>query len=160
MATNDYEFLTEWRVTAPRDVVFEILFDGASYPRWWPDVYLAAEAEAAPRGDVGRRVHLHTKGWLPYTLHWSAETVRVDRPAGFEIRATGDLDGRGVWTLREHGDTTEIRFDWHVRADKPVIRALSFALGPLFRWNHEWAMRRGRIRLREEIARRRADSRG
>jgi hypothetical protein len=156
MASNDYVFLTEWRVEAPRELVYDILADGEDLPRWWPDVYLSARAERPAGGEVGARVALHTRGWLPYTLRWTAETVRTDRPAGFEIRATGDFDGSGVWTFVQQGRETYIRFDWRLRAEKPILRALSFALKPLFAWNHRWAMKRGLVRLREEVARRRS----
>jgi uncharacterized protein YndB with AHSA1/START domain len=159
VATNDYAFVTEWRLEAPRELLFEILLDGEQFPRWWPEVYLSAEATPAPDGgEIGRTVRLHTKGRLPYTLRWTAETIRVDRPNGFEIRATGDFDGRGVWTLKEEGATTLVRFDWRLRAEKPILRTLSFALKPLFAWNHRWAMARGETGLRTEAARRLAAS--
>ena len=157
MASNDYEFVTEWRVEAPRELIYDILVDGEDLPRWWPDVYLEARKEPSPDGgEVGTRVHLHTRGWLPYTLRWTAETVRVDRPAGFEIRATGDFDGRGVWTLVQEGLVTYARFDWRLKANKPILAALSFALKPLFAWNHRWAMERGYESLRRVVARRAA----
>jgi uncharacterized protein YndB with AHSA1/START domain len=42
MPANEYEFLMEWRVSAPPELVYEILRDAREYPRWWPDVYLKA----------------------------------------------------------------------------------------------------------------------
>lgn len=157
MASNDYAFLTEWRVEAPRELIYDILSDGADLPRWWPDVYLSARKEPAPDGAaVGTKVHLHTRGWLPYTLRWTAETVRDDPPAGFAIRATGDFDGSGVWTFEQEGPVTHIRFDWRLRAEKPILRTLSFLLKPIFAWNHRWAMARGYEHLMEEVARRKA----
>jgi hypothetical protein len=43
-----------------------------------------------------------------------------------------------------------------LRAEKPLIKYLSFVLKPLFAWNHYWAMNRGEASLRLEVARRRA----
>ena len=155
MASNDYEFVTNWLIEAPRELVYDILSKGDDLPRWWPDVYLSARLEPSlDGGDVGTKIHLHTRGWLPYTLRWTAETVRVDRPSGFEIRATGDFDGSGVWHFDQDGPTTRIRFDWRLRAEKPILQTLSFALKPIFSWNHRWAMARGLVHLREEVARR------
>lgn len=155
MASNDYVFLTEWRIRAPHELIYDILIDGGDLPRWWPDVYLEARVERPPDGgDIGTRVRLHTRGWLPYTLNWTAETVRVDRPSGFEIRATGDFDGRGIWTFEQHGEETYIRFDWQLRADKPLLRWLSFLFKPVFSWNHRWAMARGFESLQKEVTRR------
>src|SRR5262245_35051837 len=157
MASNDYAFLTQWRIAAPKELVYDIMSRGEDLPRWWPDVYLAARIERPPDGgEVGTKLFLHTRGWLPYTLRWTAETVRVDPPAGFEIRATGDFDGTGVWSFEQDGPETHVRFDWRLRAEKPILRALSFVLKPLFAWNHRWAMARGLVHLREEVERRRA----
>lgn len=157
MATNDYAFVTEWRVEAPRELIYDILSKGEELPRWWPDVYLAVRPEyPADGGDLGAKMHFHTRGWLPYTLRWTAETVRVDRPAGFEIRATGDFDGRGIWTFVQDGAFTNITFDWRLRADKPLLRRLSFLFKPVFAWNHRWAMARGFESLRAEVQRRTA----
>jgi hypothetical protein len=35
-----------------------------------------------------------------------------------------------------------VRFHWQVNADRPFIRYLTLVLGPLFRWNHDWAIAR------------------
>ena len=37
MASNDYAFLTEWRIEAPRELIYDILVAGEDLPRWWPD---------------------------------------------------------------------------------------------------------------------------
>ena len=155
MASNDYVFLTEWTIDGPRELIYDIMIDGADLPRWWPDVYLSAEADppnAAP--GVGVKLKLHTRGWLPYTLRWTAETVMADRPGGFTITATGDFEGRGIWTFEPVGNRTHVTFDWRLRAEKPILRTLSFALKPLFAWNHRWAMARGYESLQREVARR------
>lgn len=155
MATNDYAFLTEWHVPAPPDVVFDIISDVEGYPRWWPEVYLAVDVERPPEGGhSGTRAHLLTKGKLPYRLRWTAETIRSDPPRALEIRATGDFDGHGVWTLEPHAGGTCVRFDWRLRAEKPLLRTLSFALKPLFSWNHRWAMARGFEGIVEEAGER------
>jgi hypothetical protein len=55
----------------------------------------------------------------------------------------GDLRGTGLWTLTElPGGGTHVRFDWHVHADRPLLRVLTPLLRPAFRWNHDWAIAR------------------
>jgi hypothetical protein len=68
--------------------------------------------------------------------------VRLDPPREIEIRAAGDLTGRGVWTLTPGPRGVHIRFDWRVTADRLLLRILSPLLRPLFRWNHTWCIRR------------------
>ena len=50
----------------------------------------------------------------------------------------------------------DVTYDWRIRADNPLLRALSFVLRPLFAWNHRWAMARGEESLRAELVRRRS----
>ncbi len=65
----------------------------------------------------------------------------------------GDLRGRGLWTLTPRHGGTHVQFDWRVNAEKPIVRALTPVLRPLFRWNHAWAIARAQDGL-EPYARR------
>src|SRR5689334_20648476 len=78
MASNDFEFLTRWRVVGTVAEVKEILGDAASLPRWWPSVY--REVQILAPGDalgVGKTVELLTQGWLPYRLRWRFVTTEA-----------------------------------------------------------------------------------
>ena len=159
MPSNEYQFLSHWRVEGTCGEVADILGDPVALARWWPSVYLAVDEIAPPRSDgTGRRVRLHTKGWLPYTIRWEFEVVESHYPHGFTIVADGDFDGRGVWTFVQDGPFVDIAYDWRIRAEKPLLRNLSFALKPLFEANHRWAMAQGEESLKLELARRRAVS--
>ena len=139
--------------------VADILGDPVALPRWWPSVYLAVRELAAPRPDgCGGRARLRTRGWLPYTLRWDLEVLESRYPHGFTIAACGDFDGRGVWTFAQDGRFVDVTYAWRVRAEKPLLRNLSFLLRPLFEANHRWAMAQGETSLRLELARRRTTS--
>ena len=157
--SNQYEFLTRWRVEGTCGEVADILGDPLELPRWWPSVYLhVAELRPADANGLGRRVRLHTKGWLPYTLTWEFEIVESRYPHGSTLVASGDFDGRGVWTFEQTGPVVDIIYDWRLRAEKPLLRRLSFLLKPLFASNHRWAMAQGEHSLRLELLRRRSTS--
>src|SRR3989454_10970507 len=157
MPDNRYHFLTEWRVEGTCGEVADILGDPLALARWWPSVYLRVDEIVPPdaRG-VGRRVVLLTKGWLPYTLRWEFEVVESRYPHGFTIIAAGDFDGRGEWTFAQDGAFVNITYDWRLRAEKPLLRNLSFLMKPVFEANHRGAMERGEESLKLELARRRA----
>ncbi len=159
MASNEYAFLTRWRVRATPDEVAKVLARAEDLPRWWPSVYLKVRVlEPGDARGIGRKVELHTKGWLPYTLTWTYVVTRSEPPHHWEIEAQGDLEGRGVWDLRADGDHTEIVYDWRIRAEKGVLKHLSFALKPFFAANHHWAMEQGLESLKLELLRQRAQS--
>lgn len=159
MPDNDYQFISRWRVEGTCGEVADVLGDPIALARWWPSVYLDVQRirPADPHG-VGGRVRLHTKGWLPYTLRWEFEVVESRYPYGFTIVANGDFDGRGVWTFAQDGPFVDIVYDWRIRAEKPLLRHLSFLLRPIFEANHRWAMAQGEQSLTLELARRRAIS--
>jgi len=155
MSANDYHFVTLWRVQSTVEEVSDVLGNAVDLTRWWPSVYLAVkELEPGGKDGVGRVVELHTKGWLPYTLHWYFRVTESRRPYGFSLQAWGDFEGRGVWTFAQNGKMVEITYDWRIRAEKPLLRYLSFLLKPIFSANHRWAMARGEESLRAELARR------
>jgi hypothetical protein len=126
MAGNQYVFVTRWRVSGRIERAYEILIDVENYPRWWSQVYLKIEPLTKSAGD---RARLLTRGKLPYQIRWQSEIVATNPPHGFTIRATGDFDGRGIWSLQQKDNNVAITFDYR------------------------WAMAHGEEGLRREMAR-------
>jgi mannose-6-phosphate isomerase-like protein (cupin superfamily)/uncharacterized protein YndB with AHSA1/START domain len=156
-SARPYEFVDEWDVGAPPDVVFDVLSDAHTYPQWWRPVYIDVTSDGPPA--VGRVTTQHFKGRLPYHLHTSTRTVALERPHRIEGETDGDLRGRGVWTLTPLPDGgTHVRFDWRVHADRTLLRILTPLLRPALRWNHSWAIARA-IEGLEPYARERAATR-
>jgi hypothetical protein len=157
VAVHDYRFVTEWRVEGTCEEVFSILEHAEDLPRWWGAVYLDVRiVSAGDESGVGRVVSLHTRGWLPYSLRWQLNITDAKRPEGFAFKASGDFDGTGRWRFVQEGPIVYVRFEWMVRADKPLLRYGSVLLKPVFAANHHWAMARGKEGLTRELARRRA----
>ena len=165
-ASNEYAFLTEWSIPATPEEIVDVLGDAAALARWWPSVYLDVTVlEPGDDRGLGRVVDLYTKGWLPYTLRWQFRVTESDPPRGFALEASGDFVGRGVWTLtpaaaadEPGGPRTHVVYDWRIRAEKGLLKRLSFLVKPGFAANHRWAMARGEESLRLELARRHAAS--
>lgn len=160
MPTNDYHFVDCWRVEGDVKEVADILEDALSLPRWWPSVYFDVRELEPGAGNhgVGKLITLRAGGWLPYTLRINFRTVESHYPHGFSMDATGDLQGRGVWTFAQDGPFVNVTYDWTIRANKSIIEKLSFLLKPIFRSNHNWTMKRGEESLKLEMRRRRAKS--
>jgi hypothetical protein len=157
LRSNEYRFLTRWRVQGTVEQVYDTLSRPADMVRWWRSVYLAVqELETADPNKIGKVVSLHTRGWLPYTLRWQFRVTETNYPHGFALEAWGDFVGSGWWHFEQDGSWVNVMYDWRIRADKPLLRHLSFLLKPVFSMNHRWAMARGEKSLRAELARRRA----
>lgn len=157
MITNDYHFVTHWRMRSTCEEISEILHDAPDLTRWWPSVYLDVRVlEMGDERGLGRVVNLYTKGWLPYTLHWRLRITSDYNPHGFGFDAEGDFVGHGEWRFSQEGEWTNITYDWHILAQKPLLRYFSFIFKPFFSRNHQWAMRQGEQSLELELRRRHA----
>jgi hypothetical protein len=154
--SNRYHFLTRWRVRGTCAEVSAVLQDARELVRWWPSVYLDVQLvrEGDERG-VGRVVDLWTKGWLPYTIRWRFTTTRNDGVDGLALHAEGDFVGEGVWGFQQLGPYVEATYDWRIRAEKPLLKRMTWLLRPIFSANHRWAMRRGEESMELELVRRR-----
>ena len=129
----------------------------AALVRWWPAVYLdVQEVTPGARDGCDKVINLYTKGWLPYTLRWRFQVTKVDWPYRFELTASGDFVGRGISSLAQDDEWVNVRYDWRIHADKPLLYWLSPLLKPIFSANHHWAMRQGERSLKLELARQQA----
>ena len=157
MASNEYHFITTWRVKSTCEEITDILGNALDLSRWWPSVYLEVKEleKGAPNG-IGKVIGLYTKGWLPYTLRWQFRVTNINSPYGFQLEAWGDFVGRGIWTFEQENDDVKITYDWKIQATKPLLRYLSFIMKPIFSANHHWAMAKGEESLNLELARRHA----
>ena len=157
---NEYQFLSRWQVEGTCGEVADILGDPLALPRWWPSVYLRVDELRPP--DAARagtaRPAAYTKGWLPYTLRVGVRGRRLALPGRLHAHRERRFRRAGRVDVRQDGAFVDITYDWRLRAEKPLLRQLSFLLKPLFEANHRWAMAQGEESLRLELARRRASS--
>lgn len=136
-----YVFVTIWRFDAPLNQAWDAIKDSEAWPDWWPGVLSVVKLGDGDDRGVGA-VHRSTwKSALPYKIVFDSEVVEIVEPQLIEIRATGQLEGVGRWTLIAESDcVTRVRYDWQVDANKPWMRILAPALKPFFRWNHDVIM--------------------
>ena len=97
-ATGEYVFVDEWDVRAPKEVVFDALADGRTYPEWWKPVYIAVGADGPPK--VGAVSRQEFKGKLPYHLQTTSTIVEYEPPD----RVVADVDGRPARPRRLDAD--------------------------------------------------------
>jgi hypothetical protein len=155
MAAKDFHIVTTWHIRGRIADIAAILTDAIALPDWWGQVYLST-AITAP-GDangIGRSVAVNSKGRLPYHIQWTATLTSSNAPHTWEIAASGNLSGRGIWTLTQQGPIAHVSYDWRVSADRPLFRILAPVMRPVFAWNHRWAMAQGAVALQAELVRR------
>jgi hypothetical protein len=93
---------------------------------------------------------------LPYDISFETTTVKVEPKRLIEGQARGELDGIGRWTLTMEVGRCRVRYDWIVAVTRPWMVRLAFVLRPVFAWNHNYVMERGRRGLEAYLVSRRA----
>lgn len=138
-----YRFLTTWLLEAPREEVWEAIYDQRAWPTWWRGVKEVVEIEPGDEIGVGSHSRLTWRSKLPYELVFEARARAVERPSLIEAEVFGELTGTGRWRLFEQDEVTAAVYEWNVSTSKRWMNALAPALRPLFVANHDWVMRSG-----------------
>ncbi len=155
MSWNEYHFEDHWDVPYPAEDVWDVLSKASKFPEWWQGVYLSAKPlDGISQPHVGARVSAVARGWLPYKLRFTIETIALEKPRFIAFRASGDFqtnDSR--WILTSNSTGTHVVLHWNPVVDKPIVKLLSPLLKPIFRWNHNWTMVRGQRQIIEYMSR-------
>jgi uncharacterized protein YndB with AHSA1/START domain len=142
--SENYEFVTIWRLDAPLEQVWNEIKHSENWPQWWKGVLQIKELKAGDENGVGSIRHSMWKSALPYKLEFDMEIMRVEPMNTIEARAFGELEGVGLWTLTaENENTTHVRYDWKVKTTKAWMNYLAPVAKPFFRWNHDVIMNWG-----------------
>jgi uncharacterized protein YndB with AHSA1/START domain len=148
-----FRFVTEWRLRAPIEKVFETIADTDSWPSWWPMVRKVERQLDGDANGVGQVNRFTFVGKLPYRLAFDMRVTRHEAPTALSGSATGELEGMGDWTLREDGEWTVARYVWAIRTTRPWMNA--FAPLPfvkeIFAFNHHAVMRNGLAGIRRHL---------
>jgi hypothetical protein len=145
-----YRFLDRWVIPAPIERVYDVIGEPLDYVRWWTDFVLQATGDTGLPAR-GKRNELLVKAYLPYKVNFGLEVIEAERPQRILSRLSKDFDGTGLWTLEETGEATVATLDWRPSVNHALIKYLTPVLRPLFRSNHNWAMRSGERQLREYL---------
>lgn len=151
LATAQFELVSHWRIAAPLVRVWAEILDTDAWPSWWravKQVEKLRDGDAAGLGAV-RRMTWGTA--LPYTLAFEVEVTLIQPMHLVEGRASGELNGLGLWTLSEEAGVTVVRYDWRVDLGRPWMRTLAPLLRPAFTWNHAIVMGWGEVDLKRRL---------
>lgn len=147
----DYNFVTLWRLDAPLDAVWDLIYRSEEWPMWWRGVERVEVLEDGDANHVGGVRRYTWKSKLPYRLTFDMRMVRVEPRSLIEGEAFGELAGRGLWTFTGAGRTTDVRYDWRVETTKPWMNLLAPLARPLFKWNHDVVMAWGAEGLNKRL---------
>ena len=106
-ACREYSFLTTWCLEAPRERVWDAIYESERWPQWWRGVVAAERPRRATRTASARWGATRGASGSPTTLDFEMTTTRVEKPHLLEGEAKGELAGVGRWRLfEEHAAVT------------------------------------------------------
>lgn len=146
-----FRLRSRWRIAAPVEAVWAVLTDVPAWPQWWPNLCAVEPLAAGAADGTGAVYRYHWRARLPYRLQFTLQVTRVEPPQRLEGRACGQLDGRGVWTLADHGGVTGVEYRWAVDLRHPLLGRLAPLLGPVYAWNHHQVMAAGARGLAQRL---------
>ena len=138
-----FVYVTEWRLEAPIERVWDALVDVETWPQWWPHVRSVQTLHRGATSDLGTVRRLRWSSRLPYGFTLEVETTEMRTPHRLVGRATGDMAGTGLWELARDGAGTRVRYTWELALHTRWMRLCAPFMAPVFRWNHEGVMRSG-----------------
>jgi hypothetical protein len=147
----EYEFVTRWSFRAPIEKVWSRIADAERWPTWWRYVSKVEVLEPGDENGVGRVLRMTWKTRLFYSLSFDIRSIDVGPPNYMEGVATGELEGQGIWRLRQVDDVTDVRYDWHVKTTKAWMNFFAPIARPFFEWNHSGVMKAGEEGLRRLV---------
>ena len=141
---TEYRLLTTWLLagTGPQ-AAWDVLADVPAWPSWWRGVEAASELAPGDERRVGSAYRVRWRSAIPFPVEFDFTVDEVDEPRKMAGRASGDLEGRGVWRLFEEDGVTAVIYEWEVATTKAWMNALGPLPRPLFRWSHDRVMAGG-----------------
>jgi uncharacterized protein YndB with AHSA1/START domain len=157
---GSYRFVTDWRVEAPAERVWDAIHDSERWPEWWRGVLAVERLGSAARDDAGEARRYTFRGRLPYTLTFDMRVTRSEPHSLLEGRASGELEGTGTWTFSESPDGCDVRYVWDIRTTRPWMDLPIPFARRIFTANHDVIMRWGAEGLERHLEARVTDRTG
>jgi hypothetical protein len=133
-----YSFLTTWILAAPRDAVWDAIYEIERWPEWWRGVEKVEKLESGDGNGVGSLYRHEWRSVIPYPVRFETRITRIELPHLIEA----DAAGTGRWRFFG-GRETAVTYEWNVRTTRPWMNLLAPVARPVFRWNHNVVMHQG-----------------
>ncbi|MBL8183020.1 MAG: SRPBCC family protein [Blastocatellia bacterium] len=149
---SGYSFVTNWSFDDPIERVWAEIENADNWPFWWRGVRSVELIREGDSNGIGSIRRTTWRSALPYDITFDSEVLRVEKHKLIEIRAFGQLEGRGLWRFSFDKAKTDVLYEWTVVTNKRWMNVLAPFARPFFRWNHDVIMNWGEEGLRERLA--------
>ncbi len=140
-----YRFKTAYTLDFTPSRIWDELIDVESWPNHWKYFHRVEISGDDKTVRAGTRVECTVKALTFYTINFDAQILSCDPGSRLEVLSSGDLEGKGVWTLTETARGTESEFLWEVEPRSGLITFIEkIPFGrKLLEFNHSVMMEHG-----------------
>lgn len=132
-----YELKFVWKIKAPLEDVWSIVFNSLAWTNWWKSImYVNETVKGFDTGEGSLRYYI-IKGFLPHNIKYSCITTHVEQYSLIEGDIHGDIKGTIKWRFSEENEFTIIHGIWKVYDTKPLTYLASFLLYFIFKRNYK-----------------------
>jgi uncharacterized protein YndB with AHSA1/START domain len=89
----EYRFLTTWLLEAPKERVWDAIYESERWPEWWKGVLEADKLEEGDEDGLGQYGRYVWKSKRPYKLEFFVRTTRVEKPISWRAMPPGSWRG-------------------------------------------------------------------
>ena len=137
---EQYSFVTNWKLKAPLEDVWNAIYNSLEWPQWWHGVKSVIEIKKNDENGINGIRDYIWKSFLPYELKFSMQLTEKDPLKRLLGVALGELEGTGEWTFTEEDEIVGIQYSWNIITNKKWMNTFSFFLKPVFKFNHDVIM--------------------
>lgn len=137
-----YRFIHSWVLETDVETVWRLV-ENVENADWWGNCNFQKIKQGPGPGGVGDVYLSVFRTKLPYKLSFQSTITRKVKPRVLELKAEGELEGKGICTFRQVGPFTEIRFSWEVYTRKRWMNMWAPLFRKAFIWNHDRVMNEG-----------------
>lgn len=150
-SSTNYSFQTVWWTPAAVEQIWETIASYSAWPSWWRGIRYVEVVRRGDESGVGTVLRQGWRSWVPYTLVFNLQMLRLESKRLLEGRTSGDLEGICKWMFAPVNGGTEICFEVNVRTGRWWMNLpIPFAPG-IVRSNFETIMRWGRQGLEQKL---------
>ena len=145
-----YRFISRGSYKTQAEEVWKVIQNLENIPGWWPGVKKIIIRGGDKTLRTGTLIDCSVKGLLG-DLNFSLKVTEVEPCRLLRLESCGSLEGSGLCTIEQKGDTTEVRFLWEVATTGWLMNLAGLIIKPILARNHDKVMADGYRELKKRI---------
>ncbi|HOP62545.1 MAG TPA: hypothetical protein PK906_04185 [Spirochaetota bacterium] len=140
-----YTFESRYIINTTPEILWEIMTDVESWPEKLKYFRKVSIVGIEKNLKIGTLIHCRVRGIIPYTFNFQTEIIKINQCRELEVKSSGDLNGKGRWTINRDENRTVSTFSWDVTTENfflKTIETLPFGR-KLLSFSHNFIMNSG-----------------